>query len=63
VVRSWAGAGSLLAGTFVGCVLAALLLVALGRSVNLAGVVPLFILCSIPLLVGYGIGRGLARLG
>jgi hypothetical protein len=63
LVRGWDGAGSLLAGTFVGCVFSALLVVAVGRSVNLAEVVPLFILCSVPLLIGYGIGRGLARLG
>ena len=63
LVRGWDGAGSLLAGTFVGCVLSALSVVAAGRSVNLAEVVPLFILCSVPLLIGYGIGRGLARLG
>ena len=63
LVHGWDGAGWLLAGTFVGCVLSALLEVAAGRSVNLAEVIPLFILCSAPLLTGYGIGRGLARLG
>ena len=63
LVRGWGGAGSMLAGTFVGCVLSALSVVAAGRSVNLAEVVPLFILCSVPLLIRYGIGRGLARLG
>jgi hypothetical protein len=62
VVRGWEGTGSLLAGTFVGCVIAALLMVAQGTSADLAAVVRLFMLCSVPLLVGYGIGRGFARL-
>jgi hypothetical protein len=38
-------------------------LVALGKPVDVAGTVQLFVICAVPLLVGYGIGRGLARLG
>jgi hypothetical protein len=61
LVRGWGGTGPLLAGLLVGCVGGEVVfVVALGRPVD---VVQLFVICAVPLLVGYGIGRGLARLG
>jgi hypothetical protein len=36
--------------------------VALGMPVDAEGTVELFVICALPLLAGYGIGRGLARL-
>ena len=61
VVSGWRGTRPLLAGTLVGCVLVGLLMVAQGKSADPAEVIQLFMLCSVPLLVGYGIGRGFAR--
>jgi hypothetical protein len=61
LVRGWNGSGALLAGSLLGCVGGEVVfVVALGRPVD---VVQLFVICAVPLLVGYGIGRGLARLG
>jgi hypothetical protein len=63
LVRGWDGAGSLLAGLLVGCVgLGVVYVIALGNSVDGVGTVEIGLICAVPLLVGYGIGRGLARL-
>ena len=63
LVRGWGGTGPLLAGLLVTCVGFAVVSVGtLGKPVDVAGTVQLFVLCAVPLLVGYGIGRGLARL-
>ena len=63
VVRGWEGTLPLLAGAFLGCVgFEVVSVVALGTSVDEAGTVGLFVICSVPLLAGYGIGRGLAWL-
>jgi len=62
LVRGWGGAGSLLAGLLVMCVgLEVVSVIGLGSSVSVVPVAIGFI-CAVPLLVGYGIGRGLARL-
>ena len=63
LVRGWGGTGPLLVGLLVACVAVEVAsVVALGEPVDVAGTVQLFVLCAVPLLVGYGIGRGLARL-
>jgi hypothetical protein len=62
-VRGWEGTLPLLAGVFLGCVgFEVVSVVALGTSVDERGTVELFVICAVPLLAGYGIGRGLARL-
>ena len=64
LVGGWDGTGPLLAGLFVGCVAAEVAyVVAMGEPVDVEETVQLFVVCAVPLLVGYGIGRGLARLG
>jgi hypothetical protein len=64
LVGGWDGTGPLLAGLLVGCVAAEVVsVVAFGEPVDVEGIVPLFVICAVPLLIGYGIGRGLARLG
>ncbi len=64
LVGGWDGTGSLLAGLLAACVgIEVVSVVALGKPVDVAGTVQLFVICAVPLLVGYGIGRGLARLG
>lgn len=64
LVRDWDGAGSLLAGPLVGFVgLEVVSAIGFGRPVDVVGTVELVLICAVPLLVGYGIGRGLARLG
>jgi len=63
LVRGWGGTGPLLAGLLVACVGCEVVsVVALGNPVDVAGTVRLIVLCAVPLLVGYGIGRGFARL-
>jgi len=63
-VGGWDGTGPLLAGLLVGCVAAEVAsVVAMDEPVDVGGAVQLFVICAVPLLVGYGIGRGLARLG
>jgi hypothetical protein len=64
LVRGWEGTGPLLAGLLGACVgLEVVSVVALGKPVDAAGTVQLSVMCAVPLLIGYGIGRGLARLG
>ena len=64
LVRGWDGTGPLLAGLTVACVAVEVAsVVALGQPVDVEGTGLLFVICAVPLLVGYGIGRGLARLG
>jgi hypothetical protein len=64
LVGGWSGTGPLLAGLLGACVgFEVLYVVALGKPVDVTGTVQLFFICAVPLLVGYGIGRGLARLG
>ena len=64
LVRGWGGTGPLLAGLLVACVgFEVVSVVALGEPVDVGETVQLFVICAVPLLVGYGIGRGLARLG
>ena len=64
LVRGWDGSGPLLAGLLVGCVAAEVAyVVATGEPGDAEETVQLFVICAVPLLVGYGIGRGLARLG
>jgi hypothetical protein len=63
LVSGWEGAGWLLAGAFLGCAgMVVVSVVALGKPVDADGTVELFVICALPLLAGYGIGRGLARL-
>jgi hypothetical protein len=63
LVRGWGGTGPLLAGLLVGCVgFEVVSVVAFGQPVDVAEIVPLFVIYAVPLLVGYGIGRGLAKL-
>ena len=62
LVYGWDGTGPLLAGLFVGCVAAEVAyVVAMGEPVDVEETVQLFVVCAVPLLVGYGIGRGLAE--
>jgi hypothetical protein len=64
LVRGWDGTGPLLAGLFAGCVAVEVAsVVGFGEPVDVEATVQLFVICAVPLLVGYGIGRGLARLG
>lgn len=64
LVRGWGGAGPLLAGLLVACVgFEVASVVVLGRPVDVAGTGQLFVICAVPLLVGYGIVRGLASFG
>jgi hypothetical protein len=64
LVRGWDGTGPLLAGLLAACVgLEVVSVVALGKPADATGTIQLFVLCAVPLLIGYGIGRGLARLG
>jgi len=63
LVNGWTGTGPLLAGVFLACAgFEAVSVVALGKSIDAGGTAELFVICALPLLVGYGIGRGLARL-
>ena len=63
LVRGWGGTGPLLAGLLVGCLAVVVAsVVAVDEPVDMGGTVQLFVICAVPLLVGYGIGRGLARL-
>jgi hypothetical protein len=63
-VRGWDGTGPLLAGLLLGCVAVEVAsVVGLGEPVDVEAMVQLFVICAVPLLVGYGIGRRLARLG
>jgi uncharacterized membrane protein YeaQ/YmgE (transglycosylase-associated protein family) len=64
LVRGWDGTGPLLAGLLVGCVAAEVAyVVMMDETVDVDETVQLFVICAVPLLVGYGVGRGLARLG
>jgi len=64
LVHGWDGTAPLLAGLLAACVgLEVVSVVALGMPVDVDGIVEAFAFCAAPLLVGYGIGRGLARLG
>ena len=64
LVRGWDGTGPLLAGLLLGCVAVEVVsVVGLGEPVDVEATVQLFVICAVPLLVGYGIGRGIARLG
>jgi hypothetical protein len=64
LVRGWDGTGPLLAGLLIGCVAVEVAsVVGLGEPVDVEATVQLFVICAVPLLVGYGLGRGLARLG
>jgi len=64
LVGGWDGTGPLLAGLLVGCVAVEVAsVVAMDEPVDVGGTVQLFVICAVPLLVGYGIGRGLAKLG
>jgi hypothetical protein len=48
----------------VGCVAVEVAyVVAMDEPVDVVETAQLFVICAVPLLVGYGIGRGLARLG
>ncbi len=64
LVRGWGGTGPLLAGLLVACLgFEVVSVVALGEPVDdVAVFVRTFVVLAVPLLVGYGIGRGLARL-
>ena len=63
LVGGWDGTGPLLAGLLVGCVAAAVAsVVVMDETVDVDETVQLFVICAVPLLVGYGIGRGLAGL-
>ena len=63
-VRGWGGAGALLAGVLVVCLGLEVVVSVTGltTSEGMVGSVAISFICAIPLLVGYGIGRGLARL-
>jgi hypothetical protein len=64
LVAGWEGTGPLLAGLLVGCVAAEVAyVVAMDEPVDVGETVLLFVTCAVPLLVGYGIGRWLARVG
>mgnify|MGYP001560594853 CR=1 FL=1 len=64
LVRGWGGTGPLLAGLLVACVgLGVVSVVALGKPVAVEETLQLFVIYAVPLLVGYGIGRGPAGLG
>ena len=64
LVGGWDGTRPLLAGLLVGCVAVEVAyVVAMNEPVDVGETVQLFVICAVPLLVGYGIGRGLARLG
>ena len=64
LVRGRDGTGPLLAGLLLGCVAVEVAsVVGFGEPVDVEETVQLFLICAVPLLVGYGIGRGLARLG
>jgi hypothetical protein len=63
VVRGWDGAGSLLAGQFAGLVgLWVVFVIGRGSPVNVLGMFQFAFIFAVPLLIGFGIGRGLARL-